>query len=298
MPRYLESLLPYFFSLKTNNFINTSLISSSLNGKTDWMKVFLLSCTLLITADLLAQQPTFRSQSGNVNTSLSSFSFQSNKSSDSQEVKKKPAPASIKIHLLPLFGNYEKTEELKRIDNEFLAACDKSFKTRSEASDFFAQRAWEYLAEGEKDTATYRFNLAYLLDDENVDVYWGLGVIEFQKGNTRDAIVLMKQGLQMADNQNATLMVDLATIYIQCYTNEKKTDDLAKAFDLLDEAIRQEPQLGNAYMQLALAELINEQPDKAWEAFHKGYELDPDNAKIEILQALLAKKEDPKGIFK
>jgi tetratricopeptide (TPR) repeat protein len=264
------------------------------------MKVFLLSCVFLITANLLAQQPSFYSQNVNLRqTQVSNaLSFQSNKSTDSQDVKKKIAPSGIKIHLLPLFGNYEKTEDLKRIDDEFLKACDKNFKTRSEASNFFAQRAWEYLGDGEKDTATYRFNLAYLLDDENVDVYWGLGVIEFQKGNTREAIILMKNGLQIADNQNPTLMVDLATIYIQCYSVEKKTDDLAKAFDLLDEAIRQEPELSNAYMQLALAELVNGQPDKAWEAFHKGYELDPENLKPEILEALLAKKEDPKGIFK
>jgi hypothetical protein len=51
-------------------------------------------------------------------------------------------------------------------------------------------------------------------------------------------------------------------------------------------------------MQLSLAKLLNEEIDEAWERFHQGYELDPDNASIEILEGLLAKKDDPRGVFK
>lgn len=268
------------------------------------MKLSFLSFLVFISANLVAQQPTLRSQTVNLNTvsqannQLKPSSFLASKEADSQDVKKKIAPASIKIHLLPLFGNYEKTDALKKIDDDFLKACDKSFENRSQASEFFAKRAWEYLEEGQTDTATYRFNLAYLLDDENVDAYWGLGVIEFQKNNTREAIQLMQTGLEMDDNKNIVLKVDLATIFIQCFIVEKKPEDLAKAFDLLDEAIRQQPDFANAYIQLSLAELVNEQPDKAWISFHKGYEIDPESANPEILQALLAKKDDPQGIFK
>ncbi|MDZ7935516.1 MAG: hypothetical protein U5M51_11295 [Emticicia sp.] len=186
----------------------------------------------------------------------------------------------------------------KQIDEEFLKACDLNFKTRSEASEFFATRAWEYLGEGEKDTATYRFNLAYLLDDENSDVYWGLGVIAYQNEKYAQAIDLMNRGLEIEDDDNVTLLVDLSTVYIKCFTVDAEKEDLRKAFELLTKALIKQPESANALMQLSLAKLLNEEIDEAWERFHQGYELDPDNASIEILEGLLAKKDDPRSIFK
>ena len=90
---------------------------------------------------------------------------------DSQEIapNRKFAPVGVNIKLLPLFGEYEKTDLQKKEDDEFLKMCDANFQNRSKASEFFATRAWEYLQEGQADTAVHRFNLAFLLDDENVD---------------------------------------------------------------------------------------------------------------------------------
>ena len=79
---------------------------------------------------------------------------------------------------------------------------------------------------------------------------------------------------------------------------DNKTEHMDKTFDLLASALRKSPECANAYMQLSLARLTNNQIDEAWENFHKGYELDPQNANAEILLALLEKKEDPKGVFK
>lgn len=270
--------------------------------------LLLLSLFALISADLTAQQAVFRSQSANFNSysgptkTLSNTSntmlFVPEQDTQTQVVKKKLAPKGVNIHLLPLFGEFEKTDAQKAVDAEFLKACDLNFKTRSEASDFFAARAWEYLGEGERDTATYRFNLAYLLDDENSDAYWGLGVIAYQNEKYAQAIDLMNRGLEIEDDDNVTLIVDLSTVYIKCFTVDAEKEDLKKAFELLTKALTKQPESANALMQLSLAKLLNEEIDEAWERFHQGYELDPDNASIEILEGLLAKKEDPRGIFK
>ncbi len=270
--------------------------------------LLLSSLCVLISADIIAQQAVFRSQSANLNsysTPTKTLSNTSNTKSfvpaqdtQTQVVKKKLAPKGVNIHLLPLFGEFEKTDAQKTVDAEFLKACDLNFKTRSEASEFFATRAWEYLGEGEKDTATYRFNLAYLLDDENSDVYWGLGVIAYQNEKYAQAIDLMNRGLEIDDDDNVTLIVDLSTVYIKCFTVDAEKEDLKKAFELLTKALTKQPESANALMQLSLAKLLNEEIDEAWERFHQGYELDPDNASIEILEALLSKKDDPRGIFK
>jgi len=270
--------------------------------------LLLSSLCVLISADIIAQQAIFRSQSANLNSystptkTLSNTpntkSFVPAQDTQTQVVKKKLAPKGVNIHLLPLFGEFEKTDAQKAVDADFLKACDLNFKTRSEASEFFATRAWEYLGEGEKDTATYRFNLAYLLDDENSDVYWGLGVIAYQNEKYAQAIDLMNRGLEIDDDDNVTLIVDLDTVHIKCFTVDAEKEDLKKAFELLTKALTKQPESGNALMQLSLAKLLNEEIDEAWERFHQGYELDPDNASIEILEGLLAKKEDPRGIFK
>jgi tetratricopeptide (TPR) repeat protein len=94
------------------------------------------------------------------------------------------------------------------------------------------------------------------------------------------------------------LTVDLSTVYIRCFTVDAEKKDLQKAFDLLTKALVKQPDCANALMQLSLAKLLNDEIDEAWERFHQGYELDPDNASVEILEALLAKKDDPQGIFK
>lgn len=270
--------------------------------------LLLSSLCVFISADIVAQQAVFRSQSANLNSYSTPSKTLSNASNtkafvpaqdtQTQVVKKKLAPKGVNIHLLPLFGEFEKTDAQKAVDIEFLKACDANFKTRSEASEFFATRAWEYLGEGEKDTATYRFNLAYLLDDENSDVYWGLGVIAYQNEKYAQAIDLMNRGLEIEDDDNVTLIVDLSTVYIKCFTVDAEKENLKKAFELLTKALIKQPESANALMQLSLAKLLNEEIDEAWERFHQGYELDPDNASIEILEALLAKKDDPRGVFK
>lgn len=265
------------------------------------MKLYLFSCvTLFVSVELLAQQPVLRSQSailGSVSSSVSAVKPNA-LGSETKNAKKRFAPTGTNIHLIPLFGGFDKTESQKAVDAEFLKVCDLNFKTRKEASEFFSVRAWEYLGEGQKDTATYRFNLAYLLNDENVDVYWGLGVIYYQDEKYEEAIELMEHGLQLDNEDNTTLMVDLSTVYLKWFMIDKKTEHLDKTFSLLNEAIRKSPQYANAYMQLSFAKLTNNQIDEAWENFHKAYELDPQSGNPEILQALLEKKEDPKKIFR
>ncbi len=267
--------------------------------------LFTSFCSLFAN-EIWAQQGVFRSQSVNL-AAFSSSSKASGESGnsksfipasqDSKNSLKKSLPEGVNVFLLPLFGGFEKSAEQKLKEEEFLMNCDKSFKNRSEASDFFATRAWEYLSEGEKDTATYRFNLAYLLDDENPEAYWGLGVIAYQNEKYEQAIELMNRGLSIEEDDNVTLIVDLSTVYLKCYTVDKNHKDLENAFALLHKALTKQPDSANALMQLSMAKLLNNEVEEAWVRFHEGYELDPDNANVEILEALLSKKEDPKGIF-
>lgn len=211
----------------------------------------------------------------------------------------KTAPVGLDINFVPLFGGYAKSESQQIDDQLFLSDCDKQFKSRSEGSDFFSKMGWDYLAEGDKNTAIHRFNLSWLLSPDNVDVYWGLGVIEFQSANFPNAIKLMNKGLETSKEPNYVLMVDLATVYIKtALNNPNSLIESANARDLLSKSLEIQPKYTPAYMQLTLVNIIENKLDDAWESFHKGYELNTKEVNYEILGELLKRKADPKGLFK
>lgn len=188
-------------------------------------------------------------------------------------------------------------EAQRKFYTELLDQSCQSFKNEKEASTFFSKIGWDYLAEGDRAEAQKRFDWAYLLDGQNTDAFWGLGVMTFQEGNLVESTLFMEQGLKASENKNVTLMVDLATVYTKLYTQSEQRQHLVRATELLDKAIDIQPNFAHAYMQKATVELINGDAGAAWENFHKGYEISPNDSDDNILAALLAEKPDPKRLF-
>ncbi|AWV99694.1 tetratricopeptide repeat protein [Arcticibacterium luteifluviistationis] len=209
----------------------------------------------------------------------------------------KMAPEGVNINELSLWGGFQKNLQQLEEDKTFLKDCDRNFENREVASRFFSDMGWQYLSEGSKEMATYRYNLANLLNPENIEVFWGLGVIEYQKGEHQEAIKLMSLGLE-SDEENAPLLTDLATVYISCFSENAHNVDLPKAFQMLNKAIELEPNYVNAYMQISHAYLLDQDMTKAWDNFHKGYEISPTNINFDLLSLLVATAPDPLGFFK
>ncbi|RRB03794.1 tetratricopeptide repeat protein [Larkinella rosea] len=213
------------------------------------------------------------------------------------EVSKETNPAAINPMVTPLFGEKAKSTEHIAWEVRFLNECDQSFANRTEASQFFSTRAWEYLTEGKLDTATYRFNLAWLLNDKNSDTYWGLGVISYQQGKTPEAIRLLKKGLEVADS-NAVLMTDLATVELKQYKENKDNELLEDAIAVLNKALKYDETNANTFMRLSWANYAKGDYAAAWENLHKGRTLDLASVDFVYLQELREKMPDPKGFFK
>ncbi len=292
------------------------------SNKITMLKGGLFSLLTIFVSQIFAQQPILKSsvlQKGSALHSSTTISVPApEKTSNNNNIKKlkgfdtdilagdhevvvvtkSPITENIDIYSLPLFGGYERTIEQQRSDLEFFKDCDRNFKSRNEASDFFGKMGWDYLSEGSKDLATNRFNLAWLLNNQNVDTYWGLGVIAYQNENFQLAEELMQEGLEKDNFQNVTLMVDLAAVHIKSFIDGKKPVDLSTAYELLDKAILIAPEFTNSYMQLSLANIADNKINEAWMAFHRGYEIDPNGVSTDVLDALLAIKADPMGIFR
>jgi tetratricopeptide (TPR) repeat protein len=207
------------------------------------------------------------------------------------------APILENAHILPFFGEAVRSPEQIKEDELFVNSCKKNFKNKAEASEFFSTRAWDYLAEGQQDTAIHRFNLAWLLDKENVESYWGLGVIAYQRENHHDAIRFMEKGRQMSPS-NVTLLVDLATVRIKCFLLNHEVENLKKASELLEKATKIAPDFADAYQKWSLLAFQEGKFDQAWMFFHKSYSLEPGSVDQNFLTELLTKQADPKGLFK
>ncbi|WP_460634343.1 tetratricopeptide repeat protein [Larkinella harenae] len=213
------------------------------------------------------------------------------------ELSKKTTPSVVNPMVAPLFGEQAKTVEHIDWEVRFLNECDQNFGNRTEASQFFATRAWEYLTEGQLDTAAYRFNLAWLLDDKNSDTYWGLGVICYQQGKTPESIRLLKKGLAVADT-NAVLMTDLATVQLKHYKENKDEELLDDAILVLTKALKYDLTNANTFMRLSWANFAKGDYAASWENLHKARVLDFSSVDLVFMQELLQKSPDPKGFFK
>ena len=198
---------------------------------------------------------------------------------------------------IPLFGSKKKAEEQMVNSAEFLIQCDKNFKDRIDASKFFADRGWEYLNEGLLDTATYRFNLCFLLNQDNFDAYWGLGSVSYQKGKYEESTKLLRRGLELAP-ENSILMVDIATVQLACYKEKKNCDDVDDALRLLEKSLQIDGTNANGWLKYSIAEYQLEHYEKAWEYLHKCRILDISFIDTTYVQELTVKLSDPMGIFK
>lgn len=201
------------------------------------------------------------------------------------------------VNTLPLFGERPKTAAQISEEIHFLNDCDQNFASRAEASTFFSERGWDYVDKGQLDTAAYRFNLSWLLNNRNADAYWGLGVVCYQKNQLAEAIRIMKKGLAVTDS-NVVLMTDLATVEIKHYQDKANAAVLADAESHLQQAIAMSPTMATSYQKLSMVYYLKADYAKAWDYFHQAHALDLSVLDIGYLNELLAKLPDPKGKFK
>ncbi len=207
------------------------------------------------------------------------------------------APAARPARLRPLFGGLTPAQATAAFGAAQLEAIAKSFASREEASAFFSTKGYEYLAENQADTATYRFNLAWLLNPRNADAFRGLGVVASQEPTPDASIALLLQALALAPN-NALVLSDLGTSYLIRFNKTHKKKDLTAGQELLQRAVAADATNAVAWQQLARGYYYQEKYALAWEAVHKTQALSTGSLDFGLVSDLLAKQPDPQGTFK
>ncbi|WP_019946859.1 tetratricopeptide repeat protein [Hymenobacter aerophilus] len=197
----------------------------------------------------------------------------------------------------PLFGGLSAVQAEQALGAATVDGLAGSFPSRAEASQFFSRKGYEYLAESQRDTAAYRFNLAWVLDPNNAEAYHGLGVVASANPTPEQSIELLEKGLALAPT-NSSLLADLGTSYLIRYEQGKKKKDLKTGTELLQKATTQDATNAGAWQQLARAYYYQEQYAQAWDAVHKGQITSISSVDFSLIADLLTHLPDPQGKFK
>lgn len=181
------------------------------------------------------------------------------KAQDSSPVKILP------LNQIPMYGNVEKTPEMKRADEEFFSDILKTGVSREKAAVHLVKRGWEALARKDPRTAIKKFNQSWLLDPKNGGAYWGFAmVLHVRDKDTSGATEMFERARELLP-KNARLLSDYGTFF-------QESGRPKKAIEVLRRAIS-----------------INEKTPSAYEALVKSY-LALKDAKMALHYAQLGKK--------
>lgn len=212
--------------------------------------------------------------------------------------KNAPAAATGPVRLAPLYGGASPAQAQALVGAAVLADIDRSFPSRTEASKFFSTKGFQYMLENQPDTAAVRFNLAWVLDVKNPDPYHGFAALMSQRQvPPAEVQAILLQGLAVAPT-NAGLLTDATTIAIERYLQTKKKKDLAEAASYAQRAVLADANNANAWQAQARVRYYQEDYAGAWEAIHKGQNLNLSSLDFTLISDLKEKLPDPQGKFR
>lgn len=178
-----------------------------------------------------------------------------------------------------------------------------------EASKGVAKLGWQYYYRGDLDTAIKRFNQAWMLNRENVEAFWGFGVILGRRADNEDPERNLKESIRFLEiaqkkaPSNARILVDLAQSHtsLGAFYNDSKrpgaNDEFNKARALFDAAEKLEPEYPLVYADRSILNFYagdyvraKEQLDKA-----KSLGFTPDPKYVADLESKLKAQPAPAG---
>ena len=170
----------------------------------------------------------------------------------------------------PFFGFAAKSAEEKAGDEKFVSAMIAATGTREKAFDEITKRAWRALNTGKIREAAVRFNQAFLISPEESAVYHGLAVVaQFRFSDFDAADELFKIALKQPDPIKA-----LRADYGRMLLIAKRPRD---AEPVLEQAVKDAPDFGDAWTNLAVARFQNGSAPAACAAVEEALKRRPTN---------------------
>jgi predicted Zn-dependent protease len=183
-----------------------------------------------------------------------------------------PAPANEQ----PFFGFAVKTDAQREADAKFVKALLEAAGSKEKALDEVAKRGWRALAAGKHGEAAMRFNQAFLVAPEQSVVYHGLAVVAQIRFND---LAFAEELLRTARKQPNPLKM-LNADYGRVLLVEKRPKE---AQPVLEQAVKDAPDFGDAWINLAWARQENGDSAAACAAADEAMKLRPSaNAKVDM----------------
>ncbi len=170
--------------------------------------------------------------------------------------------------LMPMFGHTSKSDEEKKADEKMINSFLEQDSTPLAASEHLVKLGFEYLNNGDRRTAMFRFNQAWLVDSTNSNVFWGFGAVFGTLNAYQEAIDQFSRGLQLNPN-NADILTDLGTIYLLKYYNTDKKKELGPGLDYLLKAYSIKPRNVNTVYKLSVFYFQLKKCDLAWKYYYE-----------------------------
>ena len=189
-------------------------------------------------------------------------------------------PGSPDPRLFPKFGNIKKTAQQVAADEKFLADSDsQSGGDRVKAAEIVASRGWDAFRAGDRVTAMYRWNQAWMLDNCNGTALWGFAIDQYERQKPEEAMALLSEA-ERGVGGDVDFLADKARM-LSLEGLRTRDDRLMKdAFAVFAEVNRKAPEHTMNLQNWAIALFYSARYAEAWEkiklaeATPRKYELD------------------------
>ena len=192
------------------------------------------------------------------------------------------------INKLPMYGGVKKCQEYIDDDKQFIAECDKEYKTRKEAAEHMVMRGWQYFYSKKLDTSMMRFNQAWLLDSLNANIYWGFGNLLGMQGRFKESLLFFERAIKL-DPHNTRILLDASTSYGNVFFETKNIKYLDTTVKILKDAAKLDSHNPKIYAQLTMAYSYFTQKDSAKKYLKITDQLDPNSINPEVRKILVKK---------
>ncbi|MBR1246239.1 tetratricopeptide repeat protein [Bradyrhizobium sp. AUGA SZCCT0169] len=176
----------------------------------------------------------------------------------------------------PFFGFEAKTDAQRDEDDKFVKALVQAAGTKEKALDEVVKRGWRALGSGKYPEAALRFNQAYLVAPEQSVVYHGLAAIAQIRFKDLDYAEELFRIAQKQPNPLKMLNADYGRVLLVAKRPKE-------AQPVLEQAVKDTPDFGDAWINLAHARLQNGDRDAACAAADVAMKQRPSsNAKVDL----------------
>jgi len=187
----------------------------------------------------------------------------------------------------PMYGEVEKDERYKKIDDDFRKAMIKEFGSVDQAVKEYLNIAWNFFYRNDLETAMRRFNQAWLLNPDYPDAYFGFAALLEMQGKKAEASRFHLLGIEKDKEGQRT--IDCLMQIADC---KDQLSDLQGAIETISTLQMLKPDEPAVYRKLGQMYMKLEEFSIALVAYGKAIELNPNDAVSYHDRAFLHKKRN------